>query len=902
MFELFANPANMVLGGLLISSPIIIHLINRMRFKRIRWAAMEFLLKSQKRNRRRLIIEQLLLLLLRILLVLLAGLLLARFIGYALGEGFTPHQSVHLIILDDRLSMSDHWKENDEVVNCFAVGKREIVNKIARNLAQNTGVQRLVLRRLSRPDHNLFDERVSERTYSDLQEVLNATEPCTELHLDLNRGLEEAEKLFDQHATAKRSLYIVSDFRQRHWFEPENTGVINKLKHLAENDVKIHLLDTAHPERSDDQTVPRYHNNLAIVDLRPQMRVAPQNYLVPFRVSVTNYGIVERKAVRVAIKVNGAELPQVSQMFATIEPNRTVHGTFQIPFQLNGKNAEFQVVEAVIENEEEGIDADNRRFAVVEVREQVPVLVVDGGPNPDDPNSDSSFLATALGAERGFEVVPDPERKGGVRGPALLESPDLSKYACICIANVDRFTDVQLKNLKEYVQRGGGVVFFLGDRVDPDYYNKHLYADGTGIFPVPLASSPTRELTEKERVDRVLRNLIEQRIQVYLRDREHPVLQNLPPNAFKFIYIHRYFPVPRLKWKFNPKTMQELMTLPNTSPVANYEGAVLKLLEELPIGDADYLKFSPSLEFHRRNIRAALAKNSMSDLADALRFLLEDPGLPDDPNRLNLQKDFWSRTDPKIIALHRKLKNLQEAVQYGDPLMVAGRYGSGRTVAVLTTAGRKWNNWAGGSPASFTFPVMMVDLQKFLSSVPSDDQDHVGTTKTFVVDAARYEPQVSYYRKAESEQGNEATTRVDEGRLVGTEENDRLQFEFDRSTKPGVYVFEFKRRPSATDQGGIEAQAFAFNVNTNDESDLRRARSKELSDIEKSIVVDTFADKSALTDIANKPADLSESAWIYLAFLVVLIIEQALAVHLSFHLRGAAAPPPQAVRPQPTAV
>ncbi len=80
MFELFLNPANMVIGGALISSPIIIHLINRMRFKRLRWAAMEFLLKSQKRNRRRLIIEQLILLALRILLVLLAGLLLARFL------------------------------------------------------------------------------------------------------------------------------------------------------------------------------------------------------------------------------------------------------------------------------------------------------------------------------------------------------------------------------------------------------------------------------------------------------------------------------------------------------------------------------------------------------------------------------------------------------------------------------------------------------------------------------------------------------------------------------------------------------------------------------------------------------------------------------------------------------
>src|SRR2546430_10260225 len=79
--EYFIHPWYRAAGGALISSPILIHLINRMRFKRIRWAAMEFLLKSQKRNRRRLIIEQLILLMLRCLLILLAGLLLARYIG-----------------------------------------------------------------------------------------------------------------------------------------------------------------------------------------------------------------------------------------------------------------------------------------------------------------------------------------------------------------------------------------------------------------------------------------------------------------------------------------------------------------------------------------------------------------------------------------------------------------------------------------------------------------------------------------------------------------------------------------------------------------------------------------------------------------------------------------------------
>ena len=37
------------------SAPIIIHFINRLRFRRVKWAAMEFLLASQQRNRRRLL-------------------------------------------------------------------------------------------------------------------------------------------------------------------------------------------------------------------------------------------------------------------------------------------------------------------------------------------------------------------------------------------------------------------------------------------------------------------------------------------------------------------------------------------------------------------------------------------------------------------------------------------------------------------------------------------------------------------------------------------------------------------------------------------------------------------------------------------------------------------------------
>src|SRR5205814_9022386 len=104
MEPLFTHPLTMVAGAALVSSPIIIHLINRMRFKRVRWAAMEFLLKAQKRMRRRLIIEQLLLLMLRCLLVALTGFLVLRFVGFSFSD-FASKQGIHLVLLDDTLSM-----------------------------------------------------------------------------------------------------------------------------------------------------------------------------------------------------------------------------------------------------------------------------------------------------------------------------------------------------------------------------------------------------------------------------------------------------------------------------------------------------------------------------------------------------------------------------------------------------------------------------------------------------------------------------------------------------------------------------------------------------------------------------------------------------------------------------
>src|SRR5438874_5524072 len=73
----------LLVAGIAVSVPIIIHLLNRKRFRVVTWAAMRFLLAAQRKNSRRLRLEQLLLLAVRTLVVLLLVLAMASVMPWA---------------------------------------------------------------------------------------------------------------------------------------------------------------------------------------------------------------------------------------------------------------------------------------------------------------------------------------------------------------------------------------------------------------------------------------------------------------------------------------------------------------------------------------------------------------------------------------------------------------------------------------------------------------------------------------------------------------------------------------------------------------------------------------------------------------------------------------------------
>ena len=89
-------------GFLIALVPLLIHLINMMRHRRVKWAAMEFLLKSYKKHRKWVWLKQLLLLLLRMLVIAMIVALLAQWDPQSsFLSRFGGKVTHHYVLIDD---------------------------------------------------------------------------------------------------------------------------------------------------------------------------------------------------------------------------------------------------------------------------------------------------------------------------------------------------------------------------------------------------------------------------------------------------------------------------------------------------------------------------------------------------------------------------------------------------------------------------------------------------------------------------------------------------------------------------------------------------------------------------------------------------------------------------------
>jgi len=202
--------------------------------------------------------------------------------------------------------------------------------------------------------------------------------------------------------------------------------------------------------------------------------------------------------------------------------------------------------------------------------------------------------------------------------------------------------------------------------------------------------------------------------------------------------------------------------------------------------------------------------------------------------------------------------------------------------------------------------MLIVDLQKFLTRGGDPGNRIVGEPIRFELNPAQYKPEMK--RFIQIDEG-----LADKGRAPGEappgllaepvktaqpDANGKLQFLFESGMNPGVHYFRLypqanpgadpKSEARATD---YEERWFAFNVDTANESNLRRVASEELArnPVDASPTrgkIEFLNMEKAQKKLREQKSDLSESPWLYLIVMLVLIVEQALAVHLSFHLKG----------------
>ncbi|MEM7262481.1 MAG: hypothetical protein AAF488_10865, partial [Planctomycetota bacterium] len=139
----------------------------------------------------------------------------------------------------------------------------------------------------------------------------------------------------------------------------------------------------------------------------------------------------------------------------------------------------------------DSLEADNRRYQVIDVHEAIEVVIADGG-------SEADWLEAALVAESsehaGIRLT--PYRVATVPSDRLI-SADLTDTRVVVLANVESFTAAESDRIAEFVRTGGGVLAFVGGRADARSYNDNAYRGGEGWFPYPIAEPPIYDETRE---------------------------------------------------------------------------------------------------------------------------------------------------------------------------------------------------------------------------------------------------------------------------------------------------------------------------------------------------------------------------------------------------------------------
>jgi uncharacterized membrane protein len=475
-----------------VSIPIIIHLLNRKRFRIVEWAAMRFLLSAQKKNARRMRIEQILLLVVRCLIVLITLLAMVsvtpwaeavwRWINPAGGHDVLSRSTrTHkILVVDGSFSMGLKIGES----TCFERA-RELAQQIVEEGGGGNGFSVVLM--ASSPRRIVPEP--SEDTRKVLAELRNLR--LTHGNADLAGTLATVASLLKDSPGkfSTREVYFLTDMQRSGWIAPRPGDLAAALQTFSETKAKAIFLDVGQDGVS----------NLAVTGLELVDPVATTAAETRILATLFNHGDT-REEVNVRLFVGPARekasdkpvsLREVQSANVRARRNQVTPVAFTYKFPAPGD----YVVQ--VQANHDALELDDTRSAIVRVRNTVPVMLVNGKPAPEAFDRATEWLRVALNPYDEGERIPASIT---ARTKVLTQFQfadetlgDLTNFDAVFLCDVPRFSPAEVRRMETHVRRGGAVIFSLGDRVDLGAYNDALFRDGQGLLPARLIGPQTPE-------------------------------------------------------------------------------------------------------------------------------------------------------------------------------------------------------------------------------------------------------------------------------------------------------------------------------------------------------------------------------------------------------------------------
>ena len=447
----FLNPL-LLLGLAAAAIPLIIHLFNFRRPRRVDFSSLVFLHELKKSTMQRVRIKQWLLLALRTLAIASVALAFARptMTGPVAGTLGGSGRTTMALVVDRSASMT---------LRDGGGAYFDQVQTLAQALLQEAG---------SGDEFLLVPVPADGQSPTFHQNTASVIEALESLetgagHETIAGALRRTAAYLTDRPTINRDVFVLSDFQ-------ESTLSDSLAAELPEG-TRLLLM----PVGTDGRA------NVAVSDVRVVSQIVTEDQPVRFEAVITNHGAEDLQGLVVSLVLEGKRVAQATlDVAADVQASTLLTASPRGSGWLSGR----------IELEENAYLFDNARAFALNIPEQRNVLLVEGV------GADTRYLQIALSSdlsERSGRFVTERIEENA------LASTTLGAFDAVILAGVQTLSTGEQAAIEQYLQGGGGVLFFAGDDVQWDEYNALLGRLGggriEGISEARPDSDPSRDLS-----------------------------------------------------------------------------------------------------------------------------------------------------------------------------------------------------------------------------------------------------------------------------------------------------------------------------------------------------------------------------------------------------------------------